>query len=273
MRDHYHIIIFSIAIVCFCIGSFLYFNFKNTLKVELEPIDNRKPFKPITFTENLPEKSLWDEPKPQSTGEAWLFQVFTPPKIWIDQNGDFSAEAFVKPVPFGVSLASFEKKKYRYKFLSSLGKRDNPEIIILLDLKTGKELRVRQNRNYEEFRIISYKVIKKEVLDSQIDGKPLFDKIPTIEILDKPSGTLFNLSVGKDTYTNQYLIGLKPDRDSELLLVKSTGDKFKINDAEYQIEAINSTEKSIRILKNYRSPTGKNIEQFETLFLEENQTK
>ena len=273
MKGHYHIIMFLVAIVCFCVGSYLYFNFKNTLKVGLEPIDNRKPFKPITFKENISKKSIWNKPRPQSTGEAWLFQVFTPPKIWIDQNGDFSAEAFVKPVPFGVTLVSFEREKYRYQFLSSLGKRDNPEIIILLDLKTGEELRIRQNKNYDNFRIISYKVIKKEVLDSQIDGNPLFDKIPTIEILDKASHTLYNLSVGRDTYRNQYLIGLKSDQDSKLLHVKSIGDNFMLNDAKYRIEAINSTEKSIRILKNYSSPTGKNIEQFETLFLQENQSE
>ena len=273
MRKYYHIILFLLTVVCFFAGIFIYFTFRNTLTLGIKDFNNQKPFKPITFTENLPKKSIWEKPTPQSNGDAWVFQVFTPPKIWIDEKGNFTAEAFTKPIPFGISLVSFDKQKYRYRFLSSLGKRDNPEIIILLDLKTGKELRVQQNKDYDDFRVIKYKVMRREVTDSLIDGKPLFDKVPTLEVLDKSSGIIFDLSVGKDIYTEQYLIGLKSDQRSEPFFVKDVGDTFNATEADYRIEAINSKEKSVRILKSYQNPSGETKEHSETLFLEKPQKK
>ena len=268
MRAHYHIIVFSIAIICFCFGGIFYFNFKNKVIIELEEINNETPFKKITFTENLPQKSIWDKPKPQSAGEEWLFQVFTPPKIWIDEKGGFSAEALTAPVPFGIDLVSFEREKYRYKFLSLLGERTNPTFIILFDNKTGEELRVRQKKDYDDFRITEYKITKKEVIGSNINKRKIFDQIPTIEIIEKTSGTIFNLIFGEDTYRDQFLIGLKSLQPSKTFFVKHIGDSFNTDEAEYVIEGINSIEKSIRILKRYRNSSGKTIEESETLFLD-----
>ena len=268
MRRYYHIIVFSIAIVCFCLGGIFYFNFKNKVSVKLEEINNENPFKKITFKENLPQKSIWDKPKPQSAGEQWLFQVFTPPKIWIDEKGNFSAQALTAPVPFGIDLVSFEREKYRYKFLSFLGKRKNPTFFILFDNNTGKELRVRQKKDYDDFRITEYKITKKEVIGSNINKRKIFDQIPTIEIIEKISGTKFNLILGDDIYKDQFLIGLKSLQSSKTFFVKYIGDSFNTDEAEYFIERINSIEKSIRILKRYRNSSGKTIEESETLFLE-----
>jgi NOL1/NOP2/fmu family ribosome biogenesis protein len=42
--------------------------------------------------------------------------VFTPPKIFIDENGQFSEEGWEPPVPpppFGIYLSKIERKPYR----------------------------------------------------------------------------------------------------------------------------------------------------------------
>ena len=56
--------------------------------MDVQPAD--KPYLPETTSSLSPAEVNWPEASEQSTG--WLYDVFTPPKIFIDENGQFSEE-------------------------------------------------------------------------------------------------------------------------------------------------------------------------------------
>ncbi|HBR92751.1 MAG TPA: hypothetical protein DEA90_01125, partial [Opitutae bacterium] len=83
--------------------------------VNVQTADNPYQLVPVQASEST--DANWPEAGAQPAGPKWIYDVFTPPKIYVDLNtGEFSADPPVKvapPVPFGIYLADLERKPYR----------------------------------------------------------------------------------------------------------------------------------------------------------------
>ena len=93
MNKIYDKLLLVIAVLVLAGGVFLYMQNSGaapSLKVPVkgQPADN--PYLPETVSSPTPSEVNWPEAPEQSTG--WRYDVFTPPKIFIDQNGQFSEE-------------------------------------------------------------------------------------------------------------------------------------------------------------------------------------
>ena len=64
-------------------------------EVATQPADN--PYQAIPVPTSSDAVATWPDTDAQSTG--WIYDVFTPPKIFIDEKGAFSAEGWVPPPP------------------------------------------------------------------------------------------------------------------------------------------------------------------------------
>ena len=118
MEKFYDKVLLLLSLCLLGVGVLMYFNLGGTSVYQGKRVSNSEEYQNIDFVASISEKADWVEPVAQAAGEDWLFEVFTPPKIWIDDNGEFTAEGASEYIPFGVSLAGFSKEKYRFQFQS-----------------------------------------------------------------------------------------------------------------------------------------------------------
>ena len=108
MNKIYDKLLLATAVLLLAGGVFLYLQKSGAVtslnpSIDVQPAD--KPYLPETAYSLSPAEVNWPEAPEQSTG--WRYDVFTPPKIFIDENGQFSEEGWEPPVPpppFGICL-------------------------------------------------------------------------------------------------------------------------------------------------------------------------
>ncbi len=124
------------------------------------------PYQPVPIPDPETTAATWPEPEPQSSGQNWVYDVFTPPKIYLDAEGNFSAEPPADPtitVPFGIYLAELQREPYRIQMQGYSGDREKPEEAVLFFFDEERQLRffIREGEVNEESEV--------EVLDFRID--------------------------------------------------------------------------------------------------------
>ena len=106
MNKIYDKLLLAIAVLVLTGGVFLYIQKSSVAPSLNSPIDVQtadKPYLPEKASSPTPAEVNWPEASEQSTG--WRYDVFTPPKIFIDEDGRFSEEGWEPPEPpspFGI---------------------------------------------------------------------------------------------------------------------------------------------------------------------------
>lgn len=100
MNKIYDKLILAVAVLLLAGGVFLYLQKSGatpslTAPLNIQLADN--PYLPQEMPATTFTEARWPESEPQSTG--WRYDVFTPPKIFIDENGQFSEVGWEPPVP------------------------------------------------------------------------------------------------------------------------------------------------------------------------------
>ena len=89
-----------------------------------QPADN--PYQAIPVPASSGQTAIWpDATKTSKQPPLELYDVFTPPQIWVDNDGTFIFKSPIsvaesKP-PFGLYLAKFERDPYRIQMLEEQG--------------------------------------------------------------------------------------------------------------------------------------------------------
>lgn len=91
----------------------------------------------------------WQEPEPQDENVKWLFDVFTPPRIYLHpETGTFEPESYqyksVRDFP-ELEILSVSKPKFRYQlsgFIENNYKNSDSSILLLEDLQTSMIIRI-----------------------------------------------------------------------------------------------------------------------------------
>ena len=100
MNKIYDKLLLVTALLILAGGVFLYLQKSGAVPslnapINVQTADNA--YIPETVSSQTPSDVNWPEAPEQSTG--WRYDVFTPPKIFIDENGQFSEEGWEPPVP------------------------------------------------------------------------------------------------------------------------------------------------------------------------------
>ena len=231
MNKIYDKLLLVIALLILAGGVFLYLQKSGAVPSLNAPINVQtadKPYLPETVSSQTPGEVNWPEASEQSTG--WRYDVFTPPKIFIDENGQFSEEGWEPPVPpppFGIYLAQIERKVYRIQIEGYM--QEDPtdaskSLLLMFDEEAQKQVRARpgDEKPESEFKLLSFDI---ERLYNE-DG--IIQKIAKATILDQRSGEEVALIDGERRYDSGFTAILRSDEDDSF--------NIELTDAPYEFQ-------------------------------------
>lgn len=249
MNKIYDKLLLAIAALLLAGGVFIYLQKTGDVPTLSAPADVQpagNPYQPEAVPSSLNTDGNWPSPKVQSTG--WLYDVFTPPRIFIDENGQFSAEGWTPPpppVPFGVYLVAIDREPYRIQLEGYIEEdRSDPlkTLLLMFDEEAQKQVRLRPgNANAEaEFELLSFDIERIRDGDNNIEvvGKAI--------ILDQRSGEEVILIHGERLYDSGVTvkIGSKEDPSYEVVLT-DTPAEFEGPLGKYILQEINLEESTV----------------------------
>lgn len=220
------------------------------------------PYQPVPISDPSAREAVWPEPGPQSSGPNWLYDVFTPPKIYLDAEGNFTAEppkAVEPPEPFGIYLAEIERKPYRIQMQGFSGDRDKPEEAVLFFFDEERQLRffIREGQSNEESEVEVLDFTIQREIDAEI-GKAEVTVFATI--LDKRSGEEVQLNEDERLLEPEIFLVFRSEQDSTIE-VKLTIEPenpvtaFETSLGEYVLEEINLEDRTVTVKKKATEET------------------
>lgn len=216
------------------------------------------PYQPVSIPDPVSSQASWPVPGPQSSGPKWLYDVFTPPKIYLDADGNFTPVPTVLPEeeipePFGIYLAEMERKPYRIQMQGFSVNREKTEEAVLFFYDEDRQLRffIKEGQTNEESDV--------EVLDftikREIDAEKGEVEITAIaRILDKRSGEEIELNDDERLLSSDVALvflsnedpGVRVELTVELGNPVST---FETSAGKYVLKEINLDDLSVTVEK------------------------
>lgn len=253
MNKIYDKILLAIAVLVLAGGVFLYMQNSGAapslkVPVEVQPAD--KPYLPETVSSPTPSEVNWPEAPEQSTG--WRYDVFTPPKIFIDENGQFSEEGWEPPVPpppYGIYLSKIERKPYRIQiegYIEEATTDASKTLLLMFNEEAQKQVRARPGdvKPDAEFKLLSFDI------ERLLDADNNIQKIARATILDQRSGEEVVLTHGERRYDSGFTVVICSDEDASFNAELSEApSQFEGPIGQYTLLEINLEESSVKVIK------------------------
>jgi hypothetical protein len=216
MNKIYDKLLLLIAVLLLAGGAFLYLQKAGqaptlSAPVNAEPADN--PYVPETVPSTEITEANWPEVEVQSTG--WRYDVFTPPKIFIDEFGRFSEvgwEPPVPPPPFGIYLEEIVRKPYRIQLEGYI--EEDPEdpsktLLLMYNEEAQRQVRARpgDERPGAEFKLLSFDIERIRDADNNIEV------VAEATILDQRTGEEVVLVHGERRYESGVTVIIRSELD------------------------------------------------------------
>jgi hypothetical protein len=219
-------------------------------------------YEPSALSVASRESRSWASPSPQSAGEKWLYDVFTPPKIYYNvQTKKFVVEppTFVAvdtstdvvvvdaPVTFGVELARTEQPLFRLQLVGYVGEGANARGTFedqttkqIIFGTTGKKLPA---LNLE---IVRFSAERRR---TQVAGETeIIDTVSSATVRDTVTGLETNLDVKNRTPEGPIHVVLKLENGTERSV--GSGETITIGSYMYLIGAIDASVPSVVVTKS-----------------------
>ena len=254
MNKIYDKLLLFIAVLVLAGGVFLYFQESGaapSLKVTIDAQPTGNPYLPKVVSSPTPSEVNWPEASEQSTG--WLYDVFTPPKIFIDENGQFSEEGWepAEPLaPFGIYLAEIKRKPYRIQIEGYI-KEDPTDasktLLIMKNEETQKQVFAHpgEEKPDAEFKLLSFDIERVRDLNNNIQ------EIARAAIFDQRSGEEVLLTHGERFYDSGFTAILGSDEDASFnIQLEEAATEFDGPIGHYSLLEINLEESSIKVNKH-----------------------
>ena len=250
----YDKILLFIAVLVLAGGVFLYMQKSGAVpslnvSIDVQPADN--PYLPKAVSSPTPVEVNWPSAPEQSTG--WRYDVFTPPKIFIDENGQFSEEGWEPPEPpspFGVYLVQIERKPYRIQIEGYI-QEDLTDVskvrLIMKDEETQKTVYVRPGEENPdaEFKLLSFDIERLR------DENNMPSLVARATILDQRSGEEVVLIKGKRHYDSGFTVVIRSDEDASFNIeLTDAPSEFEGPTGHYTLLEISLEESSIKVKKH-----------------------
>ena len=135
-------LIISVAVLLIILGFGFFSLFPSQKAINAELPTSIKEYIPIDIREAVTFNPEWPKAKEQAKGE--MFDLFTPPEIFINQNGDFVFRPpyAVNPMgEFGVHLLEINLEPYRFQlegFVEENRYDQSQTTILVHSVKDGK---------------------------------------------------------------------------------------------------------------------------------------
>ena len=254
MKNFYDKFILLVAVLVLVGGVMLYIKKSGeapdpSAAVQVQPAGNS--YAPIPAPETPTSEAAWPEPREQSS--TWVYDVFTPPKIYINEAGQFTAEGWKPPEPkepFGLYLAEIKRDLYRIQIQGYIEEdRDDPSksLVLLSDVERDATVRLRAGETNEASEV--------EVVDFDIDRQINADQgeveVPAREtIRDLRTDETVTLTKAEPLYESGVNVTLRSEQiPSFEIELSEPGVTFETELGEYKLLAINLEERSVTVEK------------------------
>lgn len=256
---HYDKIFFIVALLALC-ASFVCFNVMQMPKIgetqaKVEKLLSQKA-KGVEWKDvEVPRLEIkpieWPEVKPQDEDGRWFFQVFTPPQIWVDEDGKFITESpLIKErarMSFALKYEGVSNEPYPIKYKGYMGSADDPYVQlyneadkVLLTGKKNKPITIQVKGENGLAKSVDVGLTVKSFESKRIKkADNTLANIVTVVLFDKKLGRDITLYSDKPTV-------LEDSRRMTLILpdgaqwhVKAAGESKDIADAKYTVKDLN----------------------------------
>ena len=253
MNKIYDKLILAVAVLLLAGGVFLYLEKSGAspslnAPINVQPADN--PYMPQALPVSLSTEASWPAVVPQSTG--WRYDVFTPPKIFIDEDGQFSEEGWEPPVPpppFGVYLADIQRKPYRLQ-LEGYIEEDRSDasktLLLMFNEEAQKQVRARpgDEKPDAEFKLLDFDIQRIR------DGDNNIEVVAKATILDQRRGEEVVLTHGERRYDSGVTVIIRSQQDSTYSKELSEAPvEFEGPLGQYTLLEINLEESTVTVEK------------------------
>jgi hypothetical protein len=193
----------------------------------------------------------WPDAEEQAPGE--LYDVFTPPAIWIDKDGNFifksPIDTSAPPPPFGLYLAAIEREPYRIQlegYIEEDLKDASKSLLLLFDEEKQKQVRTRvgQEKADSEFKLVDFTIERVK------DESGNITKLVVANLLDTRSGETVTLTHGERLYNDVTTVILRSNEDTSIEIELQEAPKaFETPLGSYVLEQINLEDSSVAVKK------------------------
>lgn len=203
----------------------------------------------------VPTKT-WPLAPAQTSGQEWVYDVFTPPEIYYnDVTKKFSVtppkKNFEEPkfeIPFGVTLVKVRQDSFRLQLVGYIGGegdyRGNFENAL-----TGETIIARSGKELTELglKIKSFEVKRNKIITE--DSMPVYETEATAVVVDLKTGEEVSLTNKRRYISGKPIASIKADGSDKPADYRA-GDMFTAGDASYKVVAITYEPASVVIEKS-----------------------
>ncbi|MEM1223178.1 MAG: hypothetical protein AAGH40_10465 [Verrucomicrobiota bacterium] len=181
-----------------------------------------------------------------------VYDVFTPPKIYLDKEGRFVFEGqnITPPQEWTIYLAAIEQKPYRIQlegYIEEDLSDPSKTLLLLFDEEKKESLRGRVGNDKEDYDLMIQSFNIERVGDA-VSGT--LRKIATATIIDKRTGAEVILTHGERLFEDEVTITFKSDEDpSYHLELSNAGEQFQSGDDSFILKEIYLEESSVSVEK------------------------
>lgn len=217
-----------------------------------QPSDH--PYLAIPVPTSTEVTATWPEAEETSKQPPLeLYDVFTPPAIWVDNDGTFifkpPYDNTLPPPPFGIYLAKIERDPYRLQiegYIEEDLKDASKSLVLLFDEEKQKQVRARigKEKATSEFTLVGF------TIERVRDGDGNISKIVVATLLDQRSGKEVILKHGERLYNDSTTIILRSKEDASVEIeITEVPQSFETTAGKYVLEEINLEESSVTVKK------------------------
>ncbi|MEM7791244.1 MAG: hypothetical protein AAF546_07575 [Verrucomicrobiota bacterium] len=179
-----------------------------------------------------------------------VYDVFTPPKIYLDKDGRFVFEGQSPPQAWTIYLAAIEQNPYRIQlegYIEEDLSDPSKTLLLLFDEEKRQKLRGRVGDDIEDHDISIQSINIKRVGDA---ASGTLRKIATAVILDKRTGADVTLTHGERLFEDDLTITFKSDEDPLYQVELSrVGERFQSGEDSFVLREINLEESIVSVEK------------------------
>lgn len=279
MSKLYDKLLLAFAIIVLLAGIGIYLTAGNGVDRTVDQVTfslDDSPYTALPRPESEQTQGLWPEADEQEADVT--FDVFTPPEIYLDSEGNFIFNKPVPPpppVPFGIYLADLERVAYRLQlegYIEEDLKDPSKSLLLFYDAEGGESVRARIG---DEKAAFEFKVVDFTITRNRIESG-IIEKVAKATILDQRINETVELTHSETLYLDEIEVNIKSKEDPEVdIVLNKVGETFETPSGSYTLLKINLEEDSITVEKegdaeNEREPEVKTL--YEQTLTSETQT-
>lgn len=252
LRKKYDKILFAFSLLVLIGASLLFFlrgeEIARDLHTDLPPVTHVQEYEMTALESVSLEFPTWGAPPPQSSGDDWVYDIFTPPRIYYDEVNDIFVVR--RPgrgpgdrVELEIEFVRFEEQPYRIQLTGYAGRDEDP-LITFLDNETGEVFMTRKNREVPEadMEVRSFNV-------RRVEQNGVVMRIPEAVIFDRRTGEEVTLVEEETRYLDEPAIVVTTSEDPPRTINARPGEMFDVGEYSYLIEEYTVDPPEIEILK------------------------